>query len=80
MKPRLVVFRSNKYFYAQVTLDGKTVVSTGKMADPVQAGKEIAEKAIKNKITAVSFDRNGYKYHGNVKKLADAAREAGLIF
>lgn len=80
MKPRLVIFRSNKYLYAQITLSGKTVVSVEKMIDPIEAGKNLAEKAIKSKITTVSFDRNGYKYHGNVKKLAEAAREAGLKF
>lgn len=80
--PRLVVFRSNKYFYAQLVDDarGQTVVSVDKASDPAEAGRKLAEKAIKSKIGTVVFDRAGYKYHGNIKKLADAAREAGLKF
>lgn len=81
-KPRLVVFRSNRYIYGQLIDDtkGQTVVSVNKMTDVTNAGKELAEKALKLKIKKVVFDRAGYKYHGNVKKLADATREGGLEF
>lgn len=79
MRPRLVIFRSNKYFYAQI-IDKGTIVSVDRATDPVAAGKQLAQKALKGKITTVTFDRNDYKYHGNVKKFADAAREAGLKF
>lgn len=80
--PRLVVFRSNKFIYAQLIDDvkGETVASVDKLSDPVEAGKKLTEKASKLKITTVVFDRAGYKYHGNIKKLADAARESGLKF
>ena len=80
--PRLVVFRSNKYFYAQAIDDtaGKTLTSVNKIIDPVEAGSKIADELLRQKIKKVVFDRAGYKYHGNVKKLADAAREKGLVF
>ncbi len=82
MRPRLVIFRSNRYFYAQVIDDVKkiTLAATVKMTDAVAAGKDIADKAKKAKVTAVVFDRRGYRYHGNIKKFADAAREGGLVF
>ena len=82
MKPRLVVFRSSKYFYVQAVDDtvGKTLASVDKKTRPEEVGKEIAEKLLKKKITEVVFDRNGYRFHGNIKKLADAARESGLKF
>ena len=81
--PRLCVFRSNKYIYAQIIDDekNKTLASAKaelKAADKV--GEEVAKKAIKQKIKKVVFDRGGYKYHGRVKALADAARSAGLKF
>ncbi len=81
-KPRLVIFRSNRYLYGQIIDDTKnqTLVSVNKTVDPVAAGREIAQKALKAKISTVVFDRAGYKYHGNVKKFADAARENGLKF
>ncbi len=81
-KPRLVVFRSNKYIYGQVIDDsvGKTLASVGKLTDANIAGKELAQKAKKLGIVKIVFDRAGYKYHGNVKKVADAAREEGLKF
>src|SRR4051812_15188296 len=81
-RPRLVVFRSNKYFHAQLVDDSKgvTLVSVNKSLDPIEAGKEIAQKAQGVKIKEVVFDRAGYRYHGNVKKLADAARDGGLKF
>jgi large subunit ribosomal protein L18 len=91
--PRLSVFRSNKGIYAQIIDDqsGKTLaaVSYLKVESPKDInkteqariiGKAIAEKAIAAGITTVRFDRNGYLYHGRVKSLADAAREAGLKF
>ena len=81
--PRLCVFRSNKYIYVQLINDeiGKTLASSKsdlKKAD--KAGKDIAKKAEGLKIKKVVFDRGGYKYHGRIKALADAAREAGLKF
>ena len=92
-KPRLSVFRSNKEIYAQLVDDikGTTIVSvssrdkdiesTGSKSDIAKAvGKSIAEKAMNNGVESVSFDRNGFLYHGRVKALADAAREAGLKF
>jgi len=79
--PRLNVFRSNRYIYAQVINDDtqKTLVSA-KGVDPKEVGTELAEAAKKAKLESVVFDRSGYKYHGKVKALADAAREGGLKF
>ena len=90
-RPRLSVFRSNTGIYAQIIDDTshKTVVAvsskeiTGKLNKTESAssiGKLLAEKAQKQNISQVVFDRGGYKYHGRVKALADAAREAGLQF
>jgi large subunit ribosomal protein L18 len=92
-QPRLSVFRSNKEIYAQLVDDnsGTTIVSvssrdkeiesTGNKVDIAKAvGKSIAEKAMKAGVSNVAFDRNGFLYHGRVKALADAAREAGLKF
>jgi large subunit ribosomal protein L18 len=92
-RPRLTVFRSNSEIYAQVIDDeqGRTLVSAGSLKDKgahtapgmEQAklvGKAIGEKAKAAGIGQVVFDRNGYLYHGRVKALADAAREAGLNF
>jgi len=88
--PILVVSRSLSHIVAQIKgLDGKILVSASdlKNNDKITktekakiVGKEIAEKAISQNITTIVFDRNGYKYHGRVKALADAAREAGLQF
>lgn len=81
--PRLCVFRSSKYIYAQIIDDekGKTLAAVnGKLASATEIGKSIAKKAIEKKINKVVFDRGGYKYHGRVKALADGAREAGLKF
>jgi large subunit ribosomal protein L18 len=92
--PRLTVFRSNKGIYVQLIDDnsGKTLlaassqekgIADAKVSKIEQAklvGKTIAEKASKAGITSVRFDRNGYLYHGRVKSLAEAAREAGLKF
>ncbi len=91
VRPRLSVFRSNTQIYAQIIDDvtGKTLVSTssvglkatGKKVDQaVNVGKDIAAKASAAGVKSVVFDRGGYKYHGRVKALADAAREAGLQF
>ena len=90
-KPRLSVFRSNTQIYAQVIDDvnGKTIASASslgikeKMTKTEQAAKVgalVAKAALEAGITNVVFDRNGYLYHGRVKQLADAAREAGLKF
>jgi large subunit ribosomal protein L18 len=93
-RPRLSVFRSVKHIYAQIVDDttGKTLVAAnsdqkeaalkhgGNKAAATAIGKLLAGKAIAKGITQVAFDRNGYKYHGRVKALADAAREGGLKF
>lgn len=90
-RPRLNVFRSTTHIYAQLIDDeaGKTLVAAsslelkGKNAKTKKSeavGKLIAEKAVAKKVKKVVFDRGGYKYHGRVKALADAARAAGLEF
>ena len=89
--PRLDVFRSNTNIYAQIIDDekGVTLVSASSLEMKLKkcdietakkVGEEVAKKAIKANITEVVFDRGGYKYHGRVKALAEAAREAGLKF
>ena len=91
-RPRLSVFRSNKYIYAQVIddLSGKTVAAASSREDSVAAGanqeaaaevgKLVAKRANEQGIKAVIFDRGPYLYHGRVKALAEAAREGGLAF
>jgi large subunit ribosomal protein L18 len=92
-RPRLAVFRSVAHIYAQVIDDvaGATVVSAstvdkggktngGNVAAAKAIGKLVAERAREKGIKSVVFDRGGYQYHGRVKALADAAREAGLEF
>jgi len=95
-RPRLSVFRSGKHIYAQVIddLQGTTLASASTVDKDLRAavktgadksaasevGKLIAERAVKAGIKDVVFDRGGYKYHGRVKALAEAAREAGLSF
>lgn len=92
-KPRLSVFRSNKEIYAQLVDDqtGTTLVSVSSRDKDIESkgskteiaklvGKSIADKAVKAGLESVAFDRNGFLYHGRVKALADAAREAGLKF
>ena len=91
-KPRLSVFRSNKEIYAQLVDDvnGVTITAVSSRDKDIKAstkqeaaaavGKAIAEKGVNAGIETVAFDRNGYLYHGRVKTLADAAREAGLKF
>jgi large subunit ribosomal protein L18 len=88
--PRLSVFRSNKFIYAQVIDDvsGKTLTEASdiKMAKGTkierakQVGKMIAEACLKIKINKVVFDRNGFKYTGRIKLVADEARTGGLKF
>ena len=92
-RPRLCVFRSLKGIYAQVIDDtrGHTVAyassqevpaseATPKLTASVAVGKLVAERAIAAGVTTVVFDRGGYRFHGRVKALADAAREGGLVF
>ncbi|MBZ5541983.1 MAG: 50S ribosomal protein L18 [Acidobacteriia bacterium] len=95
-RPRLCVYRSLGHIYAQIIDDrtGSTLVSAssvdketkkqlkggGNIAAAKVIGKVVAERAKAAKIDKVVFDRGGYKYHGRVKALADAAREAGLQF
>jgi large subunit ribosomal protein L18 len=96
IRPRLIVFRSHKHFYAQVIDDnaGRTLAAAsttegtlkeqlkygGNKAAAAMVGKTIAQRAIEAGIKEVAFDRREYKYHGRVAALADAAREAGLVF
>jgi large subunit ribosomal protein L18 len=89
-RPRLNVYRSLNHIYAQVIDDqsGQTLVSAstiklktgGNVAAAKEIGKSVAEKAVEKGIKKVVFDRGGYLYHGRIKALADAAREAGLEF
>lgn len=80
-RPRLSIFKSNRYIYAQIIDDVKrTTLAAAKGNDPLSVGGEIAKKAQKAKIKDVVFDRGAFKYHGKVKALADAAREGGLKF
>jgi large subunit ribosomal protein L18 len=91
-RPRLNVYRSLNHIYAQVIDDqkGKTLVAAsslglklktgGNVSAAKEIGKAVAEKAVAKGIKQVVFDRGGYLYHGRIKALADAAREAGLEF
>ena len=92
-RPRLAVYRSIAHIYAQVIDDrsGRTLVSAssndkgasangGNIAGAREIGRLIAERAKEKGLTKVVFDRGGYLYHGRIKALADAAREAGLEF
>jgi large subunit ribosomal protein L18 len=89
-RPRLCVYRSGKHMYAQIINDvtGHTIVSVSSLGKEDKAGiemaklvgMEVAKAATAKNIKTVVFDRNGYLYHGRVKQLADAAREAGLKF
>ena len=80
-RPRLSVFRSNKFIYVQLIDDenGKTLVAA-KSDKSEGLGQEIAKKAKELKIDTVVFDRGSYQYHGRVKAVADGAREGGLKF
>ena len=89
-RPRMSVFRSNKAIYVQLIDDlaGTTLCASSskgleggtKTEVAAKVGEDIAKKALDKGITEVVFDRNGYLFHGRVKSLADAAREAGLKF
>ena len=95
-RPRLAVFRSNNHMYAQIIDDtvGKTLVSASTLDKDVKAelektnnveaatvvGTVVAKKALEKGITTVVYDRGGFVYEGKVKALAEAAREAGLVF
>ena len=91
--PRLSVYRSSKHFYAQIldslgskvivsasTLEKDLKISSNNLDGASEIGKVVAERAIKNGIKKVVFDRSGYKYHGRIKALADSARKSGLEF
>jgi large subunit ribosomal protein L18 len=95
-KPRLCIHRTPRHIYAQIidgagdkvlasasTLDRelrKNMSATGNAAAAAEIGKAVAERAKAAGISSVAFDRSGFKYHGRVKALADAARESGLEF
>ena len=91
-RPRLSVFRSNKNIYAQLIDDvqGRTLASASSLEDGLdgskpteigeQVGQRLAERAKTEGIEQVVFDRNGYRYHGRVKALAEGARKGGLQF
>lgn len=89
-RPRLVVYRSNKYIYAQLVDDtqGKTLLASSSRSleqatgsnihSAVLVGKDIAAQAVQKDIQQAVYDRNGYYFHGRVKAVADGAREGGL--
>ena len=95
-RPRLAVFRSNNHMYAQIIDDkvGNTLVSASTLEKEIKAelnktndveaaaylGKVIAKRAKDKGISEVVFDRGGFLYHGKIEALAEAAREAGLVF
>jgi len=92
-RPRLAVYRSNRYIYAQVIddIDGRTIASASSQEPDLRSqnlsvetaskvGELVASRAKEAGIDSVVFDRAGYKFHGRVKALADAAREQGLEF
>ena len=95
-RPRLSVFRSHNHIYCQLIDDiaGKTLLALSTLMPEIKpavktgghkeaatvVGKQLAEKAIAQKITQVVFDRGGFPYHGRLKALADAARAGGLKF
>ncbi len=80
-RPRMSVYRSQKYIYVQLIDDVSAVtLASAWGVEPKKVGEEIAQKAKKVKINKVVFDRGGYQYHGKVKMLADAARKDGLEF
>ena len=95
-RPRLSVFRSLRYMYAQIIDDaaGHTLVSASSLDAQIRGscaglnktevarvvGRVLAERALAGGVTQVVFDRGGYRYHGRVKALAEGAREAGLAF
>jgi len=96
LNPRLSVFRSARHIYAQIVNDDLGIVmasastmdrelkgtlkNSGNVEAARMVGKLLAERATKNKVESVSFDRGGFRYHGRVKALAEAVREGGLKF
>jgi len=92
VRPRLSVYRSNEYIYAQLIddMEGHTLTSASSLADNVEGetpleksravGELLAERAQEDGIEKAVFDRSGYKYHGRVQALAEGAREGGLQF
>jgi large subunit ribosomal protein L18 len=92
-KPRMTVFKSNRYLYVQVVDDaaGATLASASTLEESLKGikrnvegaeklGEEIGKRLKDKKVAKVVFDRNGYKYHGIVKAIADGARKAGIEF
>lgn len=91
-RPRLTVFRSSKHLYAQIVndLEGTTLVAANSIQQKLEngstlgaaqaIGSALAEKAKAAGVSKVAFDRNGFRFHGRVKALAEAAREGGLQF
>ncbi len=95
-RPRLSIFRTTKHIYAQLVNDttGKTIVAASTLSPAIKAemegknktevaalvGKLVAKIALEKEVKKVVYDRNGFKYHGRIKALADAAREVGLEF
>jgi ribosomal protein L18, bacterial type len=92
-KPRMTVFKSNNYLYVQVIDDvaGATLAAASTLEEPLRGfkrnvegagklGEEIGRRLKDKNVAAVVFDRNGYKYHGIVKAIADGARKAGIAF
>jgi large subunit ribosomal protein L18 len=92
-KPRMTVFKSNRYLYVQVIDDaaGATLASASSLEESLKGfkrnvegaaklGEEIGKRLKEKSVSTVVFDRNGYKYHGIVKAIADGARKAGIAF
>ena len=92
-KPRMTVFKSNRYLYVQVVDDsaGSTLASASTLEESLKGikrnvegaaklGEEIGKRLKEKSVSTVVFDRNGYKYHGIVKAIADGARKAGIAF
>jgi large subunit ribosomal protein L18 len=92
-KPRMTVFKSNRYLYVQVVDDaaGATLASASTLEESLKGikrnvegaeklGEELGKRLKDKKVATVVFDRNGYKYHGIVKAIADGARKAGIEF
>jgi len=92
-KPRMTVFKSNRYLYVQVIDDsaGATLASASTLEESLKEikrnvegaaklGEEIGKRLKEKSVSTVVFDRNGYKYHGIVKAIADGARKAGIAF
>jgi len=92
-KPRMTIFKSNRYLYVQVIDDtaGATLASASSLEESLKTlkrnlegagklGEEIGKRLKEKSVATVVFDRNGYKYHGIVKAIADGARKAGITF